>query len=123
MRTEAEIRARIAEIEADDRFKRPPALVRVNAPVALIQTGLKSEHAALVWLLDGGDISEGCFRDYQKGLRESFNDIAREAGMVEEFRRREFKSARELVACLAREWLTRGFPPSVVQACQKEGAQ
>ena len=51
MRTEAEIRARIAEIEADDRFSYEPALVQVNAPLALVQVDLKANRAALLWVL------------------------------------------------------------------------
>ena len=37
------INAQIAEIKADSRFKDRPALVQVNAPLALIQVNLKAQ--------------------------------------------------------------------------------
>jgi hypothetical protein len=46
-----EIEKRIAEIESDDRFKRKPASIVVNAPLALIQMGLKGEFDALKYCL------------------------------------------------------------------------
>lgn len=38
---------RITDIEADDRFPSPFALVGINAPLALIQTGLRTERDVL----------------------------------------------------------------------------
>lgn len=51
MKTEKEIRRRIAQINADDRYHYPPADVMINAPLALIQVDLKSEICALAWIL------------------------------------------------------------------------
>ena len=36
------LKSKIAEIRADERFKYPPALVQVNAPLALIQVEMKA---------------------------------------------------------------------------------
>lgn len=52
MRTEAEIRARLAEIDADERYHYPTATVFENAPLALIQMGMKAEAGALAWVLE-----------------------------------------------------------------------
>jgi hypothetical protein len=55
MRTAKEIRSRLAEIEADERYKsgrKKAATVFENAPLALIQMGLESQHAALTWVLN-----------------------------------------------------------------------
>lgn len=46
-----EVQARIAGIEADERYKAKPALVEINAPLALIQTDLGAEVRALKWAL------------------------------------------------------------------------
>lgn len=40
MKTQAEIRKMLEEVEADDRLHYEPALVQVNAPLALIQVEL-----------------------------------------------------------------------------------
>lgn len=50
-KTPGEIRARLAEIDADDRYHYPPALIQINAPLALIQVSMKSEANALAWVL------------------------------------------------------------------------
>lgn len=42
---------RLAAIEADGRFKQPPALVQVNAPLALIQVEMKTEYNTLTTVL------------------------------------------------------------------------
>jgi hypothetical protein len=47
----ARIRERLAQIEADERFRAKPALVQINAPLALIQCTMKGEHGALRWVL------------------------------------------------------------------------
>ena len=52
MKTEAEIRKAIREIEKDTRLKSPPALVRINAPLALIQVDLDAQIKTLKWVLD-----------------------------------------------------------------------
>lgn len=51
MKTEEEIRARLAEIEADERLQRPPAKVDINAPLALVQVGLEEASNTLRWVL------------------------------------------------------------------------
>ena len=49
--TDVEIRARIADIDADERYHYPPAQVQINAPLALIQVSMGSEARALAWAL------------------------------------------------------------------------
>ena len=49
--TTAWLRAEIKKIEADERFKYPPATVFSNAPLALIQVELKSRHRVLTQVL------------------------------------------------------------------------
>lgn len=61
MRTAKEIRARIAEIERDERYyrgkpNRRAATVFENAPLALMQTGWESQVDILQWVLqDAGE--------------------------------------------------------------------
>lgn len=50
-RTRAEVQAKLAEIEADERFHYKAANVLVNAPLALIQVELKARHEVLTWML------------------------------------------------------------------------
>lgn len=45
------VKSRLEAIEKDGRFKQPPALVEVNAPLALIQVAMKSEYDALTKVL------------------------------------------------------------------------
>jgi len=52
MKTEAEIKKEIDRIKADHRMKRKPAIVDINAPLALIQCHLEGQVAALRWVLD-----------------------------------------------------------------------
>jgi len=52
-----EIEARIATIEEDSRFQDKPAQVQVNAPLALIQVGMKGELCGLRWVL--GKLANG----------------------------------------------------------------
>lgn len=52
MKTESEIRKRLAKILADERLSYPPACWQINAPIALIQTALESKRDALRWVLD-----------------------------------------------------------------------
>jgi len=51
MKTEEEIKAKIAELEADERHNYPPANVNVNAPLALIQVDIDGKLSALKWVL------------------------------------------------------------------------
>jgi hypothetical protein len=54
MRTEAEIKARLATIEADTRYQsglRNPATIDINAPLAMLQLSLEIEHKTLAWVL------------------------------------------------------------------------
>ncbi len=52
MKTEAEIRRAIKEIQKDARLKGPPTTVDVNAPLALIQVDLETQIKTLKWVLD-----------------------------------------------------------------------
>ncbi|KKL58447.1 hypothetical protein LCGC14_2225300 [marine sediment metagenome] len=45
-----EVREKIKEIEEDDRYKASPALVEINAPLALIQMGFESSLVVLKWV-------------------------------------------------------------------------
>ena len=49
---QAYIEARIADIEADDRFSAPSARMEVNAPLAIIQIELKTQHRVLTAMLE-----------------------------------------------------------------------
>ena len=51
MKTEGEIRARIKELESDERHSYKPADVFSNAPLALIQTSINSELSGLYFAL------------------------------------------------------------------------
>ncbi len=51
MKTEEEIRARIKELESDERHSYKPANVFSNAPLALIQTSINSELSGLYFAL------------------------------------------------------------------------
>ena len=62
MKTEQEIRARIAEIESDDRLHYKVATVFENAPLAMIQLEGESVTQALRWVL--GE-STGCAWSYR----------------------------------------------------------
>ena len=53
MRSKADIEKEIANIKADERHNYPPALVQINAPLALIQVALQSRIDALEWVLEG----------------------------------------------------------------------
>ena len=55
MKTSDEIRARLAETQAQPQLKYKPATVQINAPLALIQMGLESEIRILKWVLDQRD--------------------------------------------------------------------
>ena len=52
MRTESEVRDRLAICLADARLHYPPASVVINAPLALIQVALEEERDILEWVLD-----------------------------------------------------------------------
>lgn len=51
MKSEQEIRDRLAKIDADERYHYPAATTFENAPLALIQTELESQAEALAWVL------------------------------------------------------------------------
>lgn len=48
----AVLKAKIAEIKADDRFHYRPALVQINAPLALIQVDMKAKVYAYEFALE-----------------------------------------------------------------------
>ena len=45
------IKAKIKELKSQCQYKQKPALVEVNAPLALIQVELTAKVAALEWVL------------------------------------------------------------------------
>lgn len=45
------IKEKLEEIESDERYKAKPAIVTINAPLALIQTNLESSAQTLRWVL------------------------------------------------------------------------
>jgi len=51
MKTAEEIKAKLAEIDADERYHYPPAMVQINAPLALIQVDMAGKANALAWVL------------------------------------------------------------------------
>jgi hypothetical protein len=46
-----QIQAKIKELKADSRHKQKPALVEINAPLALIQVDIQAKINALEWVL------------------------------------------------------------------------
>lgn len=52
MKTKAQIRAKLAKVEQDERLHYEPALVLINAPLALIQVNLRTISDELRWVLD-----------------------------------------------------------------------
>ena len=52
LKTSTQIKAKIAEWKADDRYKAPPAAIQINAPLALIQTSIAARISALKWALE-----------------------------------------------------------------------
>ena len=51
MKSKEEILAKIKDLEGDDRHKYEPALVQINAPLALIQVEIQAKIDALMWAL------------------------------------------------------------------------
>ncbi len=51
MRTVAEIRAQLREIDRDERYHYAPANTDINAPLALVQVSMKARAVALAWVL------------------------------------------------------------------------
>uniref|UniRef100_A0A6M3M872 Uncharacterized protein n=1 Tax=viral metagenome TaxID=1070528 RepID=A0A6M3M872_9ZZZZ len=51
MKTEKEVEEKLGELLADDRLSYAPALVDINAPLALIQTDLEAKVTILRWVL------------------------------------------------------------------------
>lgn len=66
MRTEQEIRRRLAEIARDERMSYPSASVIENAPLALIQVQGESAVEALRWVLGEAATCAGCFPSRQQ---------------------------------------------------------
>lgn len=52
MRTKEEVITQLEHILNDERFWYKPALVDVNAPLALIQVGLTERFLILCWMLE-----------------------------------------------------------------------
>jgi vacuolar-type H+-ATPase subunit E/Vma4 len=52
VKTEQQIRERLAEIEADDDLRQPPATTESNAALALRQVSLEARQEVLHWILD-----------------------------------------------------------------------
>ena len=55
MRSEQEIKAKIAEVEADSRYQSGqecPATIGINAPLALVQLELETRLNTLKWVLE-----------------------------------------------------------------------
>jgi len=55
MKTEQEIRDRIHTLATDPRFRAPPADMMINTPLAIVQSGMRSEIQALYFVLDYSD--------------------------------------------------------------------
>jgi hypothetical protein len=53
MKTKNEILAKIEELNGDERHKYKPALVQINAPLALTQVEIQAKIDALAWVLGG----------------------------------------------------------------------
>jgi len=53
MKSNDEILAKIKELESDERHGYKPALVQINAPLALIQVEIQGKIDALRWVLRG----------------------------------------------------------------------
>ena len=47
-----EIRAEIERLEEDERYQQKPALVEINAPLALIQVEIESRIRTLKWVIN-----------------------------------------------------------------------
>jgi hypothetical protein len=61
IKTKDEIKERLAEFKADERYSYPPAQVHINAPLALIQCQLRAMVYILEWVLgpdEGGESDE-----------------------------------------------------------------
>ena len=51
MKDKIDIKNKIKELKADDRYKQKPALVQINAPLALIQVDIQAQIDTLEWVL------------------------------------------------------------------------
>lgn len=51
MKSEAVIKAKIKELQEDERLKYPTATIGTNAPLALIQLEFEAKIKALQWVL------------------------------------------------------------------------
>lgn len=52
MKEENEIKDKLLELESDERLSYPPAIVQINAPLALIQTEIEAKVRILKWVLN-----------------------------------------------------------------------
>lgn len=52
MKSKKLIEEKLKEVESDERLSSPPALVQINAPLALIQVDLKARVQILKWILE-----------------------------------------------------------------------
>ena len=64
-----EIRKRLSDIDADERFHYPPALVQINAPLALIQVELETTARILAWVLGIKPPKSGPRKRAERGKR------------------------------------------------------
>jgi hypothetical protein len=53
MKTITEIKQEIKALKMDNRYKAKPALIQINAPLALIQVSIDARVRALEWVLTG----------------------------------------------------------------------
>lgn len=51
MKTKEQIEQQLKALESDERLKEEPALVQINAPLALIQVSIKAKIQTLRWVL------------------------------------------------------------------------
>ena len=51
MKKPSELRAKLRELRNDERHRYKPALVQINAPLALIQVEIQAKIDALEWVL------------------------------------------------------------------------
>jgi len=51
MKTEEEIQDELVNLKADSRHRAKPALVHINAPLALMQVEIQAKIDALEWVL------------------------------------------------------------------------
>ncbi len=83
MRKEQEIRSKIHAIVTDDRFRAAPADMTINAPLAIVQSGLRSEIKALCFVLDySSDFKQGEQGAYEHVRRYGLDEAKAMAGRL-----------------------------------------